>query len=501
VYPDAKKQVHRRLEYFLLALIAAALAWQLFLPPVIGLADNGDFARIAQSFDLLHTSDTSDRFFRYFELKWRFDPSARWVSGFLSSESALVALSLPLNRLLAKDQFFDLRCLGFIHILILLFAAWLFIVYSRQLRPLARFVFLCLLFLIFTDAGYVVYFNSFYSEPSSFIFLFCTLALLLLTFQSPHIGTLLGCAFCCLFFVTAKPQNAALGVLLAVIFLRLRNLRSDRRWRLTNVALALGVVLVSAGYSVSNPTFSYKTTYYMAVFTELLKYSPTPSQDLNELGVSTNLAQYRGTTPFEPSVPRDSPEFRNFFDQMSFGKIGIFYLHHPGRLHESLNRTAELALLARPIMLGNFEKSAGLPPYERSRAFSDWSYWKRKYGPKTITSFEFLCGIETIGIVILYCRKRTLVERLLLELQALLMAMAVVQILTVSVTMGSIDAIKQMFLFNILFDISFAIALVWSVGRIESIAVPLTRRAWGSVNSLIVRKEPAQPDRNHPVQT
>jgi hypothetical protein len=52
-----------------------------------------------------------------------------------------------------------------------------------------------------------------------------------------------------------------------------------------------------------------------------------------------------------------------------------------------------------------------------------------------------------------------------------------------------------------LFDISFAIALVWSVGRIESIAVPLTRRAWGSVNSLIVRKEPAQPDRNHPVQT
>src|SRR5258708_34501974 len=146
MYPNAKKQLHPRLEYFLLPLIAAALALQLFLPPVIGLADNGDFARIAQSFDLLHTSDTSDRFFRYFELKWRFDPSARWVSGFLSSESALVALSLPLNRLLAKDQFFYLRCLGFIHILILLFAPWLFIVFFPPPRPPPPFLFFCLLF-------------------------------------------------------------------------------------------------------------------------------------------------------------------------------------------------------------------------------------------------------------------------------------------------------------------------------------------------------------------
>jgi hypothetical protein len=282
-----------------------------------------------------------------------------------------------------------------------------------------------------------------------------------------------------LFFITAKPQNAASGVLLALIFLRIRDLRPDRLWRWTNVAVSLGLVVASVEYSVSNPKFSYKNTYYVAVFSEILQHSPAPYQDLTELGLSANLAKYSGTSPFQPSVRLDSPELQSFFDQMSFRKIGIFYLHHLGRLHESLNRTAEFASQLRPIGHGNFEKSAGFPPYSMSRAFSYWSGWKGKYGPKTITSFELLCGIETIGIAVLYRRKRTKAERLLLELLALLMLMAAMQILTVTVTMGTIDPIKQTFLFSVLCDICFVAVLVWSVGRIESAAIPLARRAWG----------------------
>ena len=351
---------------------------------------------------------------------------------------------------------------------ILLFAAWLFIVYSRRFRPLARFVFLGLLFLIFTDTGYIAYFNSFYSEPSSFIFLFCMLALLLLTLESPHTGTLLGCAFCCLFFVTAKPQNAPLGILLAVIFLRLRDLRPGRLWHWTTALLSLIVAAVSVTYSVSNPKFSYKTTYFTAVFSELLKYSPDIHEDLAELGVNNDLARYAGASPFDQSVPQlSSPEFQTFFDRMSFTKIGIFYLHHLGRLQESLDRTAQSALLVRPDFHGNFDKSAGLPPYQKSHAFSFWSGWKSKYAPKTILSFEVLGGMEALGIVILYCRKRTRTERILLELLALLIAMAALQILTVTVTMGTIDPIKQMFLFSVLCDISFVITVVWGVGRLS----------------------------------
>jgi hypothetical protein len=59
------------------------------------------------------------------------------------------------------------------------------------------------------------------------------------------------------------------------------------------------------------------------------------------------------------------------------------------------------------------------------------------------------------------------------------MVMALVQILTVTVTMGTIDPIKQTFLFSVLCDICFVTAVVWSVGRVERAAVPLTKRVWG----------------------
>ena len=148
------------------------------------------------------------------------------------------------------------------------------------------------------------------------------------------------------------------------------------------------MILVSIGYSVSNPKFSYKHTYYVAVFTELLQHSPTPREDLAELGVNPDLAKYGGTTPFDPGVSLDSPELQTFFNQMSFSKIGIFYLHHLGRLHKDLDRLAPYALLVRPDYYGNYEKSAGFPPSTMSRTFSFWSDWKKKYGPKTIVSFE-----------------------------------------------------------------------------------------------------------------
>src|SRR6267143_4961984 len=98
------------LQYLVLLLIAAAIAYQIFLPPVVGMADNGDFARITGRFDLTNAAPAlnGDRFFRYLIVKWKADPAARWVSGFLTSESLLVAAALGMNRLVSRDGLFDI---------------------------------------------------------------------------------------------------------------------------------------------------------------------------------------------------------------------------------------------------------------------------------------------------------------------------------------------------------------------------------------------------------
>ncbi len=51
-----------RLDRVVLLLAAAAVASQIFVPPVVGLADNGDFVKVIGYFDLGAPPEDSNRF-------------------------------------------------------------------------------------------------------------------------------------------------------------------------------------------------------------------------------------------------------------------------------------------------------------------------------------------------------------------------------------------------------------------------------------------------------
>ena len=60
----------------MVAIIAAILVYQLFIPPSIGMADNGDFSRIMGAVGLEYTtSNRDDRHFNYFVPTYKFESS------------------------------------------------------------------------------------------------------------------------------------------------------------------------------------------------------------------------------------------------------------------------------------------------------------------------------------------------------------------------------------------------------------------------------------------
>jgi len=71
---------------------------------------------------------------------------------------------------------FDVRALGAIHLALFLLGVWLLLRLSARLGLATRAVIALLLALVFCDVGYAAYFNSLYSEPGSFVFLFLALA-------------------------------------------------------------------------------------------------------------------------------------------------------------------------------------------------------------------------------------------------------------------------------------------------------------------------------------
>src|SRR6185295_2972033 len=153
-----------------LLLATAAVIFQCFVPPVVGLADNGDFPKIAGRLDVGNPLFSKD-VVRFADLKYVVDSKYHWDSRFYSSELLLFAAAFGVDSIHGKPDTFDLRLLGAVHAAIFLLAFYRLLPLLTPLRPAIRTALLCLILLFFTDVMYVGYFNSFFMDTAAFLFL------------------------------------------------------------------------------------------------------------------------------------------------------------------------------------------------------------------------------------------------------------------------------------------------------------------------------------------
>ncbi len=161
-----------RFDRAVLAATAVILFCQLIVPPIIGLADNGDFDKILGLVGLKHAAMSyEERFFHYINSQFLFAEPGWYASGYLTSETLIIWVARAIGSLVSKDGVFDIRIVGELQAIILLFSLALVLSAARGLQPISRRVLALLLVVMFTDVGYVSLLNSFYSQTASFLFL------------------------------------------------------------------------------------------------------------------------------------------------------------------------------------------------------------------------------------------------------------------------------------------------------------------------------------------
>lgn len=530
-----------------LAILLAILLAQLVVPPIVGMADNGDFPRIMGRFSIGYAPGRPHQnYFTYSTVKFVVDPANHWAGGFLSSELLLTLLAFMASRAAGERGVFDIRFVGVTHALLLVAGVWLMLLWARRFPLVSRAVLAGMLVLVFSDVSYVAYFNSFYSEPASVLFLllipplagFLLDALKTRTGQSerseesggervpvhrprldcsppsgpapslgmtarssPAVSTagmtgrqvrtgeepgprgplflLIAFVAAALLFIAAKPQNALAGLFLAGYTLRVLPLREGRVWRnLTLCCAALLLVCAVVTYLATSRIVRV-SMMHTAVFYELLAHSPTPERDLDELRLPQSLMKYRGTHPWQWRPPSfDDPQFvRTFLDRIGMGRVGLFYLHHPGRLISLFDRSSADAL-ATPPRLGNFEASTGAAPYARSERFDLWTEIKTTLAPKTLGGMSILLGFFAIAA---FAAGQTVAreDHLLVDLALVLIAIAATQFATVAILSGTIDTAKHMFLFRAIVDLLVVACAGAAVGAVAS----WTRRRVAGIGS------------------
>lgn len=447
----------RQLAWVVIAAAAVILIYQLFVPPIIGLADQGDFARILGTFG--YGPDDKSATIAFVAAKYVRDPSSRrpeWEQP--SSEYLFVATAILLNKLVSRDGKLDIIIIGVVHALAFLAAFARLLMVTRQYRA-SPWLWIAA-GLVLTDVGYVAYWNSFYAEPASFIFFLLLAAESISICNASRVSSrqIAMWSLWAILFTMAKAQNAPLGVLLALFSMRL--------WWWTRDQIAvLGAVLIGAATWINILTIPARVQWadsYNQLFLAILPESRNPSADLKAIGLEPGLVKYAGTGAWSPGS--DFPDLVAsglIGNKINHLAIGTFYLQHPARIWRRATTLLPTAFSLRPEWCGNFERSAGLPPGARSTAFTWWSnFHERVLRPIGRLILILLCLSPAVAAIAWFHVPE---RRQSIEMLALL-AIGCLTAFLVAALGDAWDNVKHLFLFNLLLDayLIFATGLITS---------------------------------------
>lgn len=378
-------------------LAALIVLWAVLLrPPVVGLADNGDYQRVMSWAGLDHSTDAHDeRYFSFLRTTYRILPLGSTRGGYLSSEALLALAARFLAVAFGAGAVFDLRVLAAVHIALYVLAIGLMVRATRALEPAAQILAAILLVFFFTDVGYVAPFNSFYSQTASLLFLMLSAALAAEAIARAELsgGRLLLFYLCAAAFVTSKPQEGIQGPVLALLGLRLAGVGVREAARKPAVWLAIALCGLSVWYARRTPMALREAALYQVVFYEVLPHSPDPAADAAALGLDPAWLRYSGTDAFQPDSPLLDPAFRvRFLASVGYRKVAGFYLRHPSRAAERLERISRKIWSLRPSY-GNLERSAAHPTRTLTNRDAAWSRWRlRVFGGFPVIALILLFG-------------------------------------------------------------------------------------------------------------
>lgn len=451
------------------AVIAASvliLTYQVLIPPVIGLADQGDFRRIIGRFGYGPEHADGSLNVAFVEPKYVRSADFRapdWEQ--VSSEYLFVAIAVLVNQVISRDGKLDITVMGVVHALAFV-AIFTRLLWVTRRMPAAAFLWIGSL-LILTDAGYAAYWNSFYAEPASLLFCLLLIAESIALYERGNVSPagLLGWSLCAVLLVLAKPQNAPVGLLLAAFALRLWTWVRGPASNIAPIAASAAISAAAVITFFSAPTELKNACTYNLVFKAILPESRYPAVDLQALGMDPRLQDYSRTGAWSPGTMFPALEESGVIGtRVTHATVVRFYLLRPARLWRHIQALLPVMTSLRPEHCGNFEPSAGQAPGAISSKFAMWSAVHERALARAAKFILFTLLI----VPLLVLRRRGLG----IEMLVLLALGCLIAFLTAAFG-DAWDNVKHFFLFNVLLDacLMAGVACIWRAIRASKVEV------------------------------
>lgn len=463
------------IESIILIIISIILLKVLFINPIIGKCDNGDFDRLMTYGGISNISKNyNDIYNKFLHTNYLItSPSIFFVFGKdWVSESILlkIAVVIFLYAHNFSNYIFDIRYLAFVYSLILLLGVFLILKFNK-LSPILKCISGIFIILFFTDVSYIEYFNSFFGEAGTIVFFFLNIGtyLMLISKEKPKIRYFVYFFITSACFLTSKAQELPLLVFMLIVYLGLFIFYKGKQYRKCIFIGSVIVTMVCAMAYFSLTDTMNENNIYQSVFLGVLRGSNHPRKDLTELGVNEKFMAFCGKSFYNRKSSKDplgKDMLREFYPKISPVKILHFYIKHPNRMWEKIKDSASNAYSFSIPGSWNFTKGE----YAHNKFMNTFRTKLIKRYPKLHHNIYVFIGFSVIYFVICifyFIKSKERSVRLLTLMLLFILASGSSQFILPVIGSGAGDFQKHLFLLNLSYDIMFGVAIVWFAHVIE----------------------------------
>lgn len=451
----------------LVTVITAIIAFViLFLPNYLGVAGDGSTDEVMRSAGIYYIEREPDLIYNnYFIKTYSTVASGEDMPGkTINSQVIILRIAKSLDYLFTRDHYFDIRFLGLLYLILYLPAVYLLIrEVCKRVRQFTEGALIAAAGLvIFSDIGYVTYFNSFYPEAILLIaMLYCVGASM--SFQKERSGyrdffSLMLFFISAVILLSSRRQCAVLGFLFAIYVIRLIFVRRSFIWGVSCIGTAFVLSLISILCIFIYPSEFGETSKLHAMTRGVLFVSSSPSETLEEFGINPSYELLADSSAYDylPLVKAgDDSLYHGFLDQYSASDIAVYYLRHPGSMLGMIDVSIGAGMDIRRGSCGNYEISVGMPLKAKSLFWSGWSTFKMMSAPKTIgylivlTGFIFFLFYKGYSIRPGENRRNTIFLDMLITVLGVLLSQSIIVI----IGSGDAEMVQRTFLVGLSLDI------------------------------------------------
>ena len=393
------------------AIVLVMAVVLLFIPPYIGVADDGSLQDVMRGVGLgYRPQDLEAATGAYYV---RFLMHSTYEFHGISTHRMLIRAAMWLDDQFTHDNLFDLRFMAAMYLALYLPAVFLVLRnIASRVKVAAEATFLVIIgALMLGDAATLACFSSLYPDAA---FLVLMLYCMGFCMSMQHKGDgwmqlgFLGLMAAGSALALTERHCAMVGIVLTVFCMRQIRI-VDRTVRYGILAVISASVLLAAsvvGLTAGTSRFT-EASHLHAMTNGVLLRSQNPENTLAEFDIEPRFETLADISAYEeyPYALSGNPEIqRDFMDRYSAGTIALHYVRHPFEYTGLLELGTRAAFETARNYTGNFERSAGFPEYARNGLLVFYSNFKANSLPRTL---GFL-AIVTVMYWALFRRQRGL---------------------------------------------------------------------------------------------